>query len=38
MGFAVEPGDREVDGVSVHSDYDGPGQDRVCFRMELEPA
>jgi predicted GNAT superfamily acetyltransferase len=36
MGFAVEPGDREVDGVSVHSDYDGPGQDRVCFRLELE--
>ncbi|WP_255620971.1 GNAT family N-acetyltransferase [Pseudonocardia sp. DSM 110487] len=37
MGFAVEPGDQEVDGVSVHSDYDGPGQDRVCFRLELEP-
>ncbi|TWF74412.1 L-amino acid N-acyltransferase YncA [Pseudonocardia hierapolitana] len=38
MGFTVEPGDREVDGVSVHSDYDGPGQHRVCFRRELEPA
>jgi ribosomal protein S18 acetylase RimI-like enzyme len=38
MGFDVEPGDREVDGVSVHSDYDGPGQDRVCFRRSLDPA
>lgn len=37
MGFEIEPGDREVDGVSVHSDYDGPGQDRVCFRR-LNPA
>ncbi|WP_340682818.1 GNAT family N-acetyltransferase [Amycolatopsis coloradensis] len=31
MGFALEPGDREVGGLPVHNDYDGPGQDRVCF-------
>jgi len=35
MGFTLEPGDREIDGLAVHSDYDGPGQDRVCFRKEL---
>ncbi|MFD8812574.1 GNAT family N-acetyltransferase [Streptomyces sp. NPDC059627] len=37
MGFSVESGDREIDGVSVHTDYDGPGQDRVCFRKEIAP-
>jgi ribosomal protein S18 acetylase RimI-like enzyme len=26
MGFTVEPGDREVDGLPVCTDYDGPGQ------------
>lgn len=31
MGFTVEPGDKRVDDVAVHSDYDGPGLDRVCF-------
>ncbi|WP_216211821.1 GNAT family N-acetyltransferase [Amycolatopsis aidingensis] len=35
MGFQLEPGDREVDGVPVRADYDGPGQDRVCFRLDL---
>ncbi|MEV7191451.1 GNAT family N-acetyltransferase [Streptomyces sp. NPDC093510] len=35
MGFGLEPGDREVDGLPVHGDYDGPGHDRVCFRREL---
>ena len=35
MGFALEPGDREVDGVPVHSDYDGPGLDRVSFVRPL---
>ncbi|MFH8347495.1 GNAT family N-acetyltransferase [Streptomyces sp. NPDC018045] len=35
MGFAAEAGDREVDGLPVHSDYDGPGQDRVAFRRKL---
>ncbi|WP_019200526.1 GNAT family N-acetyltransferase [Tsukamurella sp. 1534] len=35
MGFEAEPGDREIDGVPVHTDYDGPGQDRVAFRRAL---
>ncbi len=35
MGFTLESGDREVDGLPVHSDYDGPGQDRVCFHKKL---
>ncbi|WP_460443789.1 hypothetical protein [Amycolatopsis cihanbeyliensis] len=35
MGFQVEPGDREVDGVAVRADYDGPGEDRVRFRTDL---
>ncbi|WP_198961505.1 GNAT family N-acetyltransferase [Pseudonocardia sp. MH-G8] len=38
LGFEFVPGDREVDGVPVHGDYDGPGQDRVCFRRLLDPA
>ncbi|GAA3376366.1 GNAT family N-acetyltransferase [Streptomyces sannanensis] len=37
MGFTLEEGDREVDGLPVHSDYDGPGQDRVCFRRMIVP-
>ncbi|WP_231502647.1 GNAT family N-acetyltransferase [Blastococcus sp. URHD0036] len=35
MGFTLEPGDREEDGVPVHSDYDGPGLDRVSFIRPL---
>ncbi|AEH47921.1 GNAT family N-acetyltransferase [Parageobacillus thermoglucosidasius] len=32
MGFEIEKsGDKEIDGVSVHTDYDGPNQDRVLF-------
>lgn len=38
MGFAFEPGDREVGGVPVCADYDGPGQDRVCFYRKIGPA
>lgn len=30
MGFTLEP-----DGVPVQSDYDGPGQDRVCFVRKI---
>lgn len=37
MGFDLEEGDREIDGLPVHSDYDGPGQDRVCFRKKIAP-
>ncbi|MDN3296089.1 GNAT family N-acetyltransferase [Streptomyces ficellus] len=36
MGFSLEPGDDEADGLPVHRDYDGPGQDRVCFRKRIE--
>ncbi|WP_258052907.1 N-acetyltransferase [Streptomyces sp. Ru73] len=35
MGFRIEPGDRVEDGVAVHTDYDGPGLDRVSFVREL---
>jgi ribosomal protein S18 acetylase RimI-like enzyme len=35
MGFSLEAGDREDDGVPVHSDYDGPGLDRVSFVRPL---
>jgi len=31
MGFRLEHGDAEVDGIPVSSDYDGPGGDRVRF-------
>lgn len=37
MGFTLEPGDRETDGVPVRIDYDGPGQDRVCFHRKIVP-
>jgi ribosomal protein S18 acetylase RimI-like enzyme len=37
MGFTLEEGDREFDGLPIHSDYDGPGQDRVCFRRRIAP-
>ena len=35
MGFAIEPGDREADGIPVTSGYDGDGQDRVRFVRHL---
>ncbi|WP_346097167.1 GNAT family N-acetyltransferase [Streptomyces olivaceiscleroticus] len=35
MGFRIEAGDRTEDGVEVHTDYDGPGLDRVSFVREL---
>lgn len=35
MDFHIEKGDKEVDGVSVFADYDGPNQDRVLFVKEL---
>jgi predicted GNAT superfamily acetyltransferase len=31
MGFQLEPGDAEADGIPVSSSYDGPGSDRVRF-------
>lgn len=31
MGFEIEAGNGEIDGVPVHRDHDGPGGDRVLF-------
>jgi predicted GNAT superfamily acetyltransferase len=35
MGFDIEPGDAQVDGVPVMSGYDGEGRDRVRFVKHL---
>jgi predicted GNAT superfamily acetyltransferase len=35
LGFDVVPGDTDVGGTSVHTSYDGPGEDRVVFRRAL---
>jgi GNAT superfamily N-acetyltransferase len=35
MGFQLEPGDAEVDGIPVSSGYDGRGGDRVRFTRSL---
>jgi ribosomal protein S18 acetylase RimI-like enzyme len=35
MGFSIEPGDKEVDGVPVATGYDGDNQDRVRFTKHL---
>ena len=36
MGFAIEKADGAANGVPVATDYDGPGQDRVCFVRRLD--
>ncbi len=35
MGFRLEPGDAQVDGIPVSSGYDGHGGDRVRFTRSL---
>lgn len=36
MGFEFDPGDGMTeDGIPVHSNYDGRGQSRVCFKRDL---
>ncbi|MGI9048667.1 MAG: GNAT family N-acetyltransferase [Rubrobacteraceae bacterium] len=35
MGFEIEGGDGEVDGVSIHTNYDGDGKDKVLFVKKL---
>jgi ribosomal protein S18 acetylase RimI-like enzyme len=35
LGFELEKGDRELDELPTHSDYDGPGQHRVCFVRDI---
>ncbi|WP_027408432.1 GNAT family N-acetyltransferase [Anoxybacteroides tepidamans] len=37
MGVEIEKnGDKEVDGIPVYADYDGPNQDRVLFVKKLD--
>jgi len=36
LGFRIDPGDRTVDGIPVHSDHDGPGLHRVVFTRHLD--
>jgi hypothetical protein len=38
MGFQLEPGDAQVDGIPVSSGYDGDGGDRVRFIRSLRGA
>lgn len=35
MGFEMESGDGEMDGVNVHEDYDGDGKPKVVFAKTL---
>ena len=35
MGFTIEDGDLDVDGVQAKADYDGEGLPRVRFVREL---
>jgi GNAT superfamily N-acetyltransferase len=35
MGFSIEGGDAEIDGIQISSDYGGKGQDRVLFYKAL---
>ncbi len=35
LGFAVEKGDKMVDGIDVTSNYDGKGNDRVTFVKKI---
>lgn len=37
MGFLVDPGDGEVDGVPVRLDYAGAGGHRVVFHRRISP-
>jgi ribosomal protein S18 acetylase RimI-like enzyme len=38
LGFDIEPGDTEINGVPVTSGYDGDGHDRVRFVKNLAPS
>lgn len=35
MGFRLVPGDREVDGIPVHTGHDGRGGDQVVFARDI---
>jgi ribosomal protein S18 acetylase RimI-like enzyme len=36
MGFSMRDGDMVIEGIPIHKDYDGIGQDRVVFIKSLE--
>ncbi|TYS55919.1 GNAT family N-acetyltransferase [Sutcliffiella horikoshii] len=36
MGFTMKDGDMVIDGIPIHQNYDGIGQDRVIFVKSLE--
>ncbi|HEY4386537.1 MAG TPA: GNAT family N-acetyltransferase [Ktedonobacteraceae bacterium] len=36
MGFEILPGDAEIDGIAVTTNYDGQGGNRVLFRRYLQ--
>ncbi|UNL83371.1 GNAT family N-acetyltransferase [Priestia koreensis] len=36
LGFEVEEGNMNIDGVSVHQNYDGEGKERVLFVKNLK--
>jgi ribosomal protein S18 acetylase RimI-like enzyme len=35
MGFEIEKGDKELQNISIHSNYDGMGEDRVFFMKQI---
>ncbi|WP_339146637.1 MULTISPECIES: GNAT family N-acetyltransferase [unclassified Sutcliffiella] len=35
MGFSMEDGDMSMNGIPIHQNYDGMGQDRVVFKKFL---
>jgi ribosomal protein S18 acetylase RimI-like enzyme len=35
MGFKIEQGDKNLDNISLHNNYDGVNQDRVLFVKHL---
>lgn len=35
IGFEIVPGDCVIDGISIHRNYDGPGEDRVVFQKDI---
>jgi GNAT superfamily N-acetyltransferase len=35
VGFQIEPGNAQIDGISYHPDYDGPGEHRVLLVKDL---
>ncbi|MGA8180326.1 MAG: GNAT family N-acetyltransferase [Desulfobacterales bacterium] len=36
MGFSIEPGSKNVDGIPVAENFDGRGEDRVLFYKALD--